>query len=96
MAHFARANNDVTTASAITDGAVPFVRFDCSPRDCSRSVIGCVVGQHHDCEAGADALLGRALRPIHSVMNEFVCVVSVCNDYEFNDNYEVIGDAVTS
>jgi len=59
-------------------------------------VTGVLVGELHDCGAVADALLGRALRPIHSVMNEFVCVVSVCDDYEFNDNYEVIGDAVTS
>ena len=74
----------------------PSFAFDCVREWTLSSVIGCVVGQHHDCGAGADALLGRALRPIHSVMNEFVRVVSVCDDYEFNDNYEVIGDAVTS
>ena len=77
-----------TQASVITDGAVPFVRFDCSPRDCSRSVIGCVVGQLHDCGAVAEGQLVSS--------DEFVRVVSVCSDYEFNDNYEVIGDAVTS
>jgi len=84
----------LTQASVITDGAVPFVHATSQYE--KLGVIGVVVGQLHDCGAVADALLGRAPRPIHSVMNEFVCVVSVCDDYEFNDNYEVIGDAVTS
>lgn len=53
-----------------------------------RIVIGVVVGQLHDCGAGAEGQLVSS--------DEFVRVVSVCDDYEFNDNYEVIGDAVTS
>ena len=45
--------------------AVPSVRFDCSPRDCSRSVIGVVVGHHHDCEAvRSDDLCSAATHPL--------------------------------